>query len=84
MTHLTLSVPKKTFDTIKRHPEIKWTEIARQSLVAYADEIEGVTTTDEIRLLLGPKLVKSIDSFDEEKSKVLFKKMEEGEWKRLR
>ena len=69
---------------MKKHPEIKWTEIARQSLVAYADEVDGVTTIAEIRRLLGPKVVASIDSLDEEKAKRMFRQLEGEEWKRLR
>jgi len=40
MTNITLSVPEKTYKRMKRHPELKWSEIARQSIEAKLKEIE--------------------------------------------
>ena len=33
MAHITLSVPDEVYKEMKRHPEIKWSEIARESIV---------------------------------------------------
>jgi len=32
MANLTLSIPDDLYEEMKRHPEIRWSEVARQSL----------------------------------------------------
>ena len=33
MAHITLSIPDEIYTEMKKHPEIKWSEIARQNIV---------------------------------------------------
>ena len=40
MTNMTFSLDNDLYQRMKRHPEIKWTEILRQSLVNYLNKIE--------------------------------------------
>ncbi len=40
MTNMTLSVPEDLHEIMKRHREIKWSEIARQALWNHARKVE--------------------------------------------
>ena len=40
MVNVTLSVPEKLHKVMKSHPEIKWSEIARQAIWRYAERLE--------------------------------------------
>ena len=40
MTNMTLSIPEDLHEIIKKHNEIKWSEIARQALWSHAKKIE--------------------------------------------
>ncbi|MCR4335685.1 MAG: hypothetical protein NUV57_04060 [archaeon] len=41
MVNMTLAVKEKTHAVIKRHPEIKWTEVARQAIEKKAALLES-------------------------------------------
>ena len=38
--NMTMALPDKTFEVMKKHPEIKWTEIARQAIQKKIIELE--------------------------------------------
>ncbi len=40
MANVTLSVPEELRKIMKNHPEIKWSEVARQAMWAYAKKLE--------------------------------------------
>lgn len=40
MVNVTLSVPEELHKLMKRHPEIKWSEVARQAIWEYARKLE--------------------------------------------
>ena len=40
MTNMTFAVPEELMAIMKRHKEIKWSEVARQALVEKADELK--------------------------------------------
>ena len=33
MAHITLSIPDEIYEEMKKHPEIKWSEIARRNII---------------------------------------------------
>jgi len=39
--NMTMAIPDKTYSIIKKHPEIKWTEVARQAIEKKALELES-------------------------------------------
>ena len=39
MTNLTLSVPDDLYKEMKKHPEIRWSEVARQALAKKLDDL---------------------------------------------
>jgi hypothetical protein len=81
MAHMTLSLPDEVYEEIKEHPEIKWSEIARASIIAYLKRLRGSTSSKEILALLSPEAQESIKDTDEKKAKKLHKKMVDEEWK---
>ena len=42
MTNITLSVSPQTYKRMKSHPELKWSEIARQAIEAKLKSMEEV------------------------------------------
>ena len=40
LVNVTLSVPEELHKVMKRHPEIKWSEVARQAIWEYAKKLE--------------------------------------------
>ena len=40
MVNVTFAVPKELHEIMKRHPEIKWSEIARKAMWEYARKLE--------------------------------------------
>jgi hypothetical protein len=40
MANVTLAVPEELHRVMKRHPEIKWSEVARQAIREYAERLE--------------------------------------------
>ncbi len=39
--NMTMAIPDKTFEAMKKHPEIKWTQIARQAIEQKAAALEA-------------------------------------------
>jgi hypothetical protein len=42
MTNMTISIPSKLYEKMKKHSEIKWSEDVRKSIVDYINKIEIV------------------------------------------
>ena len=72
MTNLTLSVPDDLYQEMKKHPEIRWSEVARQAL---AKKLEDLRRLDA--LLRGSKLT-------ERDVKEVANSVKEGVWKKHR
>ena len=51
MVNVTFAVPKELHEIMRRHPEIKWSEIARKAMWEYAQKLELMERiTSESRL----------------------------------
>ena len=72
MTNLTLSVPDDLYKEMKKHPEIRWSEVARQALVKKLDDLRRLDA-----LLSGSKLTDEV--VDD-----IAKSVKEGVWKKHR
>ncbi|MDA4129507.1 MAG: hypothetical protein OK457_01940 [Thaumarchaeota archaeon] len=48
MAHLTLTIPDDAYEDMKRHPEIRWSEIIKKVVVSYLEEKKETTSTKEI------------------------------------
>jgi hypothetical protein len=88
MTNITFSVDDAIHKKMKEYPEIKWTEVLRQSIVDYLKKVEeiDVLTITDFKKRLDPEILKKIDELNE-KDEALFyekaKKMEEERLKQL-
>lgn len=51
MTNMTLAIPEELHREMKRHPEIKWAEVARRAIAREADRLAVYD-----RLLAGSKM----------------------------
>lgn len=63
MTNMTLAIPADLYKVMKRHKEIKWTEIARQAMWEQARKLEIMDTilskselTDKDAIEIGKKI----------------------------
>ena len=82
MVHITLSIPDDIYKEMKKHPEIKWSEIARQSIIKKTLSLKKVMHGEELLKLLPINVQKSIQYADEKESIEFYKKIKEKEWKR--
>ncbi len=71
MPNLTLSIPTELHEAMKRHPEIRWSEVARKAI---AKRLEDLETLDAI-------LSKS--TLTEKDVKELAEKVTKGAWEKL-
>ena len=67
MVNMTLSLPKELHQMIKRHKEVKWSEVARSAMAKYAEKLELMDKltakselTEEEAFKLGELINKSI------------------------
>jgi predicted CopG family antitoxin len=70
MPNITISVSDELYKTIKRHKQIRWSEVARRAMVDYAqrlamlDKLDKLTEhselTEEDAIRIGRKINKSI------------------------
>ena len=67
MTNMTLAIPEELHKIIKKHKEIKWTEIARQAMWEQARKLELMDNllskselTEEDALEIGRKIKREI------------------------
>jgi len=72
MANLTLSVPDDLYEEMKRHPEIRWSEVARQALARKLEDLRRLDT-----------LLRESDLRDGDVQE-LGRKVKEGVWKKHR
>ncbi|MDK2915192.1 MAG: hypothetical protein PWQ79_2107 [Thermococcaceae archaeon] len=87
MPTMTLSIPPELYRRMKKHPEIKWSEIARRAIEEYLQELESSKTEmsmDEFRNILGKEILKDMESTPDEAYEEYYEKARELEWKRTR
>lgn len=72
MTNLTLSVPDDLYEEMKKHPEIRWSEVARQALVKKLGDLRRLDALLRDSELRDPDV------------EALGEKVKEGVWKKHR
>ena len=82
MAHITLSVPDEVYTEMKNHPEIKWSEIARKSIIEKTLLLKKKMTSKELLNLLPKETQEIIMNMSEEESKSFYKEIKSNEWKR--
>lgn len=84
MAHITLSIPDVVYKEMKQHPEIKWSEVARQSIIEKAAFLKKSIHCKDFFKLLSPEAQETIKNLDERKAKELYLQMKKKEWKRAK
>ncbi|MBI2144825.1 hypothetical protein HYU18_00720 [Candidatus Woesearchaeota archaeon] len=52
--NITLSIPKELYDQMKKHPDVKWSEAAREGLWRKITEVGGIISGKELIKMLPP------------------------------
>lgn len=87
MPTMTLSIPPDLYRRMKKHPEIKWSEVARKAIAEYLHELENSRTEmsmEEFRGLLGDEFIRDIESVPDEAYEEYYKKARDLEWERTK
>jgi len=84
MAHITLSIPDEVYEEMKKHPEIKWSEIARRSIIEKTLLLKKKIQGKELLKLLPNNIRKSIEDANEKESVEFYKKIKEKGWKRTK
>ena len=81
---MTLGIPDETYLEIKRHPEIKWSEVARQAIVEKALLLKKSMHTTEFIKLLSPETRKDIKEAPVKEWVQFTHGVKKAEWKRTK
>jgi len=87
MPNITLSIPPGVYKKMKKHKEVKWSEVARKAIIEYLEKLdEGALEVPGEQLLeeLGEDFVKELKNIPDEKFEEYYEKAREAEWKRLK
>jgi len=84
MAHITLSVPDEMYAEMKKHPEIKWSEAAREGIKRRLAIAGGVISGKELLKSLSPETRRALATIPESKWVEGYKKMKESEKRRLK
>jgi hypothetical protein len=85
MTNITFSIDDDIHKKMKEHPEIKWTEILRQSIINYLKNVEeiDVISIKDFRERLDPEMLQKIEELDEQEEILFYKEVRKKEQERL-
>lgn len=78
MVNITLSISEDVYKEMKRHPEIKWSEVARRSIIEKTKLLKGSIHSRDLLKQLSPKTRKNIERVPEKKWREFAKKMREA------
>ncbi|HID43231.1 MAG TPA: hypothetical protein EYP30_05545 [Archaeoglobaceae archaeon] len=84
MPNITLSIPEQLYRKMKKHKEIKWSEVIRKAIADYIKRLEESKleiSTDELLKELG--IAEELNEINIEKAAEYYKKMREEEWRRF-
>ena len=84
MAHVTLSIPDDVYEDMKRYPEIKWSEIVRQTIVSYLEQMKDVSTSNDVRRQLSESTLNRLKKISSSKGAKFQKRVAKEEWKRTK
>jgi hypothetical protein len=84
MAHITLSIPDEIYAEMKKHPEVKWSEIARQNIIEKVLHLKKVIHSVELFPLLNAETQKSLERINEKEAIEFSKKVRKAGWKRTK
>lgn len=86
MPNITLSIPQELYERMKRHKEVKWSEVVRKAIVEYLEKIEkgGLEVSSrELLRMAGRNLEERVRNTPIERYEDYYDKARKREWKRL-
>ncbi|MCS4542031.1 MAG: hypothetical protein HY929_06905 [Euryarchaeota archaeon] len=83
-THITLSIPKELYEEMKKHKEIKWSEVARKGIKEHLERLKSVTKGSELLKSMPPETRELIKEVSDLEWKRYYKTIKEKEWKRTK
>jgi hypothetical protein len=85
MANITLSIPEEVYRRMKRRRDVKWSEVARQAIVARLEQTEGpvgfYASTSELAEIIAKAGVE-LEKVSVDEAIRHYGKMRELEWKR--
>lgn len=85
--NITLSVPLEMYDQMKKHPEIKWSQAAREGIAEQLMEVGGIVNGKVLLSMLPEetrKGIEEISKLSKESWREYYKGMKESEKRRLK
>ncbi len=82
MAHITLSLPDETYAVMKKNPEINWSEVARQNIIAKALDLTKTIYAHDLLKQLPEQIQKSILVTNEQRAIGFANGVREKGWKR--
>jgi len=85
MTNMTFSIDEDLYKRKKAHPEIKWTEILRQSLLKFLNTLEGsdITTVEEFRANFTPEILNKVKQMDNNREDEIQESIQKSKKRRM-
>ncbi|NJE25509.1 hypothetical protein E3E22_02510 [Thermococcus sp. MV5] len=84
MPNIIFSIPPHLYTRMKKHPEIKWSEVARRAIIGYLARIEAKELkSKELLELLGKEFKRELENTPVEEYENAFKKTRYAEWEML-
>ena len=85
MPNVTISIPEALYKKMKRHSEVRWSEVVRKALVEYVSKLEaierGVVFSDDLAEILKESEL-DVSRISLERAIEHYEKVRELEWKR--
>lgn len=82
MAHMTLGIPDETYAEIKRHPEIKWSEVARQAIIEKTLLLKKSMHTSEFVKLLSTETRQDLQKVPKKEWVKFTRGVRKAGWKR--
>jgi hypothetical protein len=86
MTNMTISIPSELCEKMKKHSEVKWSEVVRKSIADYINKMEivnGGVVSSSILLAMLKDSNLELSNITLEKATEQYEKSRDLEWKRL-
>lgn len=84
MPHITLSVSEDVYMMMRRHREIRWSEVARAAIAEYAKSLSERSSGREILEALPSESRRFLNKIGEREARKFYRKVAEKDWKRVR
>jgi hypothetical protein len=86
MTNMTISIPSELCEKMKKHAEVKWSEVVRKSIADYINKMEvaqgGIVPSSILAAMLKDSNLE-VSDITLDKATEQYEKSRDLEWKRL-